>query len=66
MKERITQTDFLGVCITPEDCAAVPMVRHPHCISSPLGRHQSSNKAPVYIGHHHIPAVGKNELGQAI
>lgn len=59
------QTDFLGVCITPEDRAAVPVVRHPHCISSPLGWHQSSNKAPVYISHHHISAVGENELWQA-
>lgn len=66
MKNRITQADFLGVCVAPEDCAAVPMVRHPHGIASPLGRHHSSSKAPMYIGHHHIPPVCENELGQTI
>lgn len=60
------QTDFLGVCITPEDCGAVPVVRHPYCIPSSLGRHQSLDKASVYVSHHHIPPVSKNELWQSI
>lgn len=56
------QTDFFGICITPEDFVAVPEVCHPYSIASALGRHQRSYKAPVYIGHHHITPVGENEL----
>lgn len=66
MKKIITQADFLGVCVAPEDCAAVPVVRHPHGIASPLGWHQSSSKASMYVGHHYIPPIGKNELRQTI
>lgn len=59
------QTDLFGICITPEHCVAVPVVGHPYSITFALGRHQSSDKAAVYISHHHITTVGKNELWQS-
>ena len=54
------QTDLFGICITPKDCVAVPVICHPYSIAFALGRHQSSDKASVYISYHHITPVGEN------
>lgn len=56
------QTDLFGVCITPEDCFAVPVNCHPYSITSALGRHQSSDYTSMYISHLHITPVSVNEL----
>lgn len=59
------QTDFFGIRITPEDCLAIPVVCHPNSKTFALRRHQSSDKASVYICHHHITAICENELWQS-
>lgn len=59
------QTDFFGIGITPEDYVTVQEVCHPYCITSALGRHQCSCKAPVYVGHHHITTVSENKLWES-
>lgn len=55
-------TDLLSIGVTPEDGVAVPVVCHPYRVTFTLGWHQSSDKAPVYVGHHHITPVGEDEL----
>lgn len=55
-------TDLFGICITPEDGVTVPVICHPDSISFALRWHQSSDKASVYVSHHHITTIGENEL----
>lgn len=54
------QTDLFGVYITPEDFSAVPVGCNSYSITFALSRHQSSDKASVYISHHHITPVCEN------
>ncbi|KAA8581571.1 hypothetical protein FQN60_003152, partial [Etheostoma spectabile] len=44
---------------------AVPVICHPYSITFALGRHQSSDKASVYISHHHITSVGTAIIGHS-
>lgn len=62
---KMTWTDLFGVRITPENGVAVPVVCYAYRKSFALRWHQSSDKASMYISHHHITAVGENKLWQS-
>ena len=63
--QTMIQTDLFGISITPEDYVTVPVVGDPHSITFAEGWHQSLDKAPMYVSHHHIPPTCENELWQS-
>lgn len=58
------QTDLFGICVTPEYSVNVIVVCNSYSIT--FARDKSSDKAPMYISHHHLTTIGKYHLWQSI